>query len=58
METITGTILTGIIWELIKEIITGTLRKLTMGIMGTLQEHTETTVTRAQAVVRLMLVVL
>ena len=29
-----------------------------MGITGTLQEHTETVVTRARAVVRLMLVVL
>ena len=51
-----GTILTGIIWELITEIITGTLRKLTMGIMGTLWEHTETVVTRAQAVAHPMLV--
>ena len=53
-----GTILTGIIRELIMEIITGTLRKLTMGITGTLWEHTETVVTRARAVVRRMLVVL
>ena len=53
-----GTILTGIIRDLIKEIITGTLRKLTMGITGTLHEHTETVVTHAWAVVHLLLVVL
>ena len=40
------------------EIITGTLRKLIIGITGTLWEHTEAVVTRARTVVRLMLVVL
>ena len=48
----------GIIRELIMEIIMGTIQKLTMRIKGTLREHTETAVTHAWAVVRLMLVVL